>query len=130
MEDKKTHLAIIKTKSLRDFFGGRKRHDFWFGKTKKAPYEDVRQGEEILLKEPGGKIRGKATVENVLFINTAKEIKNIDKYGKIAKSAYRQARMRKVKFVTIIFFEKVEKYLAPVTYRKKDQRRWAILSKK
>lgn len=120
------HLAIIKKEKIQKILSEEIKYDYWFGKTKKAPYKDVGQGDEIMLKEPGGKIRGRVIVENALFFDDYKKLNNIETYGILSRIAS-LAKKEKTKYITILLFSKPDKYLAPVTYKKKDSRRWVVL---
>ena len=120
------HLAIVRKEKLRQILSGEIKYDYWFGKTKKAPYGIVSHGDEIMLKEPGGKIRGRVIIENALFFDNYKDLNNIETYGILSRIA-RQAKKEKTKYISIILFVKPEIYLAPVIYKKKDSRRWVVL---
>ena len=105
-----------------------------FSREKNLPYGKIKKGDEIYLKESGGKILGKVNVDNVLFYdNLTAEI-----IGKLRKEYYRELCFRdefwlkygKSKYVSLIFLKNPQRFVSPIKYKKRDRRGWVIIDKK
>lgn len=128
------HLAIFsEPKTIEKILQGNKTIEGRFSRKKNLPYAKIKKGDEIYLKESGGKILGKAMVDNVLFYdNLTPEI-----LGKLRREYANELCMSddfwekhaRSKYVTLIFIKKAEEFISSVKYRKRDRRSWLIIEK-
>jgi len=125
------HLAVFLKGCVEKILQGQKTVEIRFSQNRILPYEAIAKDDEILLKNSGGKIIGKATVDNVLFYD------NLDKETilKIKKEYFVAAGMASdfwlkrlgAKYMAIIFLKKPVKFLAPLNYQKRDRRPWLVM---
>lgn len=128
------HLAIFSSRdSIEKILKGEKSVEVRFALEKIVPYQKIQKGDLILLKLSGGKIYGEAIVDNVLFY----EDLTPEMVGKLRKEYYEEAGMEdefwqrsgSKRFVSVVFLTKPKRFLAPLQYKKRDQRGWAILER-
>lgn len=112
------HVAILdgKRKLLKKILQKEKRIESRWYVHKKAPYQQVKEGEIIYFKETGKSITAKARVSKVLFFDTLtpQKVKGIlEKYGKdigfdntAKKIAFEKYKNKK--YCTLIFLKNVE----------------------
>ena len=129
------HLAIFdKGDVIEKILRGEKIIDGRFSRKKTLPYENIKKGDEILLKESGGPIVGKAEVDNVLFFDHLAP----DLMGKLRKEYEKDLAMEesfwktvtKCKYVSLIFLKNPSRFISPLKYKKHDRRSWVIISDK
>jgi len=125
------HLAIFLKGVVEKVLSGQKSVEIRLSQNRIAPYLEVQKSDEIFLKNSGGKIIGKAVVDNVLYY----EILNPLTVERIADN-YREAagmeedfwaRHKNARFATVIFLRKPTKFLTPVVWKKHDRRPWVVL---
>lgn len=125
------HLGIFQGDAAEKILEGQKLMEGRFTFDKILPYGRIKKGDEIYLKKPGGEIMGKVTVDNALFYD------NLDPetIGKIRRE-YNQdldlpkqfwEKKAKSRFCSLIFLKNPRKFLAPVSFKKKDRRPWVVL---
>jgi len=125
------HLAIFVNGMAEKILSGEKRVDVRLSQSRIPPYLALQKEDEILLKSSGGKIIGKASIDNCLFYDKlipsqVKEIQN--NYGSAAMGDEKfWESKRSAKFATIIFLKNPRKFLTPVLYKKNDRRAWVVL---
>lgn len=127
-----SHLAIFSPELIAKVLQGQQRLDIRLSQRAIPPYQAIKRGDKILIKKPGGKIYGQAKVSNVLFynnLNPRKVIKLRVRYARklmIDPSFWKRKEI--AKFATVIFFNSVKRYLAPISYKKSDRRAWVVIS--
>lgn len=131
------HLAIFTKDVTEQIFLGKKTIETRFSLKKIAPFGQIRVGDIVYIKPSGEDIQGQFEVKKVIFFegldqNDWQLIKN--NYGKDLSlgSPKKDEEFFKLKnvsmFGTIIFIDKVEKFLtSPVKIEKKDNRGWMVL---
>ncbi|OGD62382.1 hypothetical protein A2215_03010 [Candidatus Berkelbacteria bacterium RIFOXYA2_FULL_43_10] len=125
------HLAIFIGDTAELILKGKKRIDLRISQKKIIPYHTISVGDEILLKKSGGDIVGKARASKVIFYDSfaKKDLEKIkNEYGKyILMSDDFWEVKSSGKYLTMIFLEAVERFVAPIKFRKKDLRSWVIV---
>lgn len=103
-----------------------------FSRDKIPPYDKIKKGDQIFLKESGGLIKGVAEVNNVLFYDnlTPEMIFKIRKeYEKdLCVSEKFWQRYSKSRYVSLIFLKNPQR-IFPMKYKKKDRRGWVIMAR-
>ncbi len=125
------HLAIFLKGVAEKILSGQKTVEIRLSQNRIAPYLEVQKNDEILLKNSGGKIIGKAIVDNCLYY----EISNLEIIEKLAENYRQVATMdddfwkahRNARFATVIFLKKPTKFLTPVVFKKNDRRPWVVM---
>jgi len=125
------HLAIFLKGTAAKILSGEKEVDIRLSQSRIPPYLAVQKEDEILLKSSGGKIIGKASVDNCLYYDKltpakVKEIQNNYNSLAIAEEDFWDSK-RGAKFATVIFLKNPHKFLTPVSYKKNDRRAWVVL---
>lgn len=98
---------------------------------KVLPYQNVKKGDEILLKKSGSDIAGRVYVDNVLYYENF-GIKGITEFRKMysddlcVDDKFWEAK-KKSKFVTLIFLKDPERFVASIKFKKHDRRPWVII---
>lgn len=67
------HLAIFKQPYLDLILSGQKTIESRFSIDKRAPYNKVKEGDKIILKESGDLVKGEFTAGKVQYINITKD---------------------------------------------------------
>jgi len=124
------HLAIFNDKGIEKILQGKKVMEVRFSLSRIPPYEAIKKRDEILLKQSGGKILGKVTVDNVLFYE------NLDgeMLGRIRREYEKDLQVEEkfweshchARYATLIFLTKPQRFLAPLKSDKKDRRPWVM----
>ena len=131
MFEEARHLAIFSPDLIAKVLQNKQRLDIRLSQRAIPPYQAIKRGDKILIKKPGGKIYGEAKASNVLFfnnLNPRKIIKLRMRYGsKLMIGSNFWKRKEKAKFATVIFFNSVKRYLAPISFKKSDRRAWVVL---
>jgi len=127
------HLAVFVKGMAGKILSGEKQVDVRLSQSRIPPYLAVQKEDEILLKSSGGKIIGKASIDNCLFydkLSPAKvvQIKNNYNSAAILDEKFWESKIN-AKFATIIFLKNPRKFLTPVIYKKNDRRAWVVLEK-
>lgn len=125
------HLAIFIGDTAELILKGKKRIDLRISQKKIIPYHTISVGDEILLKKSGGDIVGKARASKVVFYDsfTKRDIDKIrSEYGKyiLMGDDFWDAKSSG-KYLTMIYLEGVERFVAPIKFHKKDLRSWVII---
>jgi predicted transcriptional regulator len=128
------HLAIFNdSKTIEKILKEEKLMEGRFSREKDLPYGKIKKGDEIYLKESGGKILGSVEVDNVLFYdNLTPEI-----IGKLRKEYNNDLavddkfweKYSKSKYATLIFLKNPKRFLSKVKFQKRDRRSWVIVDK-
>lgn len=125
------HLAIFIGNAIEKILRGEKTIEFRLTENKIIPYSKIKKGDEILLKESGGLIKGRAVVDNVLFFDHL----DGEIIGKLRREYNEEAKTddkfwqtkSKSRYASVIFLKNPQRFLAPLKDKKKDRRPWAIL---
>src|SRR3990172_11193313 len=122
------HLAVFDDRNIIEkILKEEKRVEGRFSRKKMLPYDKIKKGDIIYLKESGGLIFGQAEVNNVLFYDnlTPEMISKIRKEYQedLCVSENFWQKHGKSKFVTLIFLKNPER-IFPTKYKKKDRRGW------
>lgn len=128
------HLAVFVGGSPEKILSGKKQVDVRLSQSRIPPYLAVQKEDEILLKISGGKIIGKASVDNCLFYDNltpakVKEIQNNYNSMAMADEKFWDSK-KNAKFASVIFLKNPHKFLTPVSYQKNDRRAWVIINTK
>lgn len=127
------HLAILVNPYLQLLLDGQKTVESRFSVQRRAPFQQVVEGDIILLKRSGGPILGIGIVAEACFYQvTAEVLKDIQaKYAEalgIRDPAFWTSRAQ-TRFATLLRLEQVAT-ISPVFYHKRDQRAWVILKRR
>lgn len=127
----KKHIAIFVGNTIEDILSGRKTIETRFSKVASMPYLKIIKGDIVFLKQSSGDILGQFEVDNVLFFDklTKRDVdvlKHQYENNILADDKYWQKAYNS-KFASVIFIKKVERYLAPIKFKKHDRRAWLIL---
>ena len=125
------HLAIFLKGVAEEILSGKKQVEIRLSQNRILPYGRIFKDDEILLKNAGGRIIGKAKVDNCLYYEglTPELVKDIrQKYHSTAGMAESfWLKKTKARFATIIFLKNPQKFLAPIHYQKHDRRPWVVI---
>ncbi|HSQ97883.1 MAG TPA: ASCH domain-containing protein [Rickettsiales bacterium] len=138
-KENQTHLAIFCQPYLNLILEGKKTIESRFSKFKIAPYNKVKVGDKVIMKESGGFVLGEFTVEEVRYYdemninkNTTEEVKSFSK--EICSDVdlnFWQSKCQ-AKYVSLIKISNVIKYKKPRPCHEKktkDMRGWIVLKK-
>ena len=125
------HLAIFIGDYIEKIFRGEKTIEGRFSNNKILPYCAVKKGDEILLKQSGGMIVGRAMVDNALYY----EGLDSEAIGKLRKEYSKELRVddyfwqskTSAKYASLFFLKNPERFLTPIKDKKKDRRAWVVL---
>ena len=125
------HLAIFAPSYIEKILTGEKTVEGRFSQPKIAPFETVKKGDIIFLKESGGKVLGQAEVDNVLYYEnldgeTLGKIRREYQGDFMVDDKFWEAHA-KARFATIIFLKKPERFISSPPLRKRDRRPWVVL---
>jgi ASC-1-like (ASCH) protein len=127
------HLAILVNPYLQLLLDGQKTIESRFSVQRRAPFDQVTEGDIILLKRSGGPILGIGIVAKACFYETTPEVlKDIQAtYAEalgIRDPSFWAARAQ-TRFATLLWLEQVTT-ITPIPYHKRDQRAWVILKQR
>lgn len=130
-EDRLSHMAVFVGPAIEQILAGKKTVEGRFSLSQIPPFQKVKKGDIILLKQSGGKIIGQAEVDNVLFFDKL----DGEKIGKLRKEYSQEMMMpdefwqrkQTARYGSIIFLKSSRKYLTPLDYKKTDRRPWVVL---
>lgn len=126
------HLAIFNEPFLSLIYTKEKKIESRFSINKISPFEKIRKGDVIILKESGGFVNGVFVAGEVKFYQglNNKVIKQIEQaYGKEICSSYDKnfwTNRAKAKYASLIEVKKVKK-ISPFKSEKNDRSGWSIL---
>lgn len=126
------HLGIFTRENVEKILSGRKRADGRFSKIRVSPYLDVSAGDVVYIKEAGEGIVGQFFVSKVIYYDhpDGSDLEVIKKkYSRVMSfddEFWR--RLERVNYVSIIFIERVSRFLVPPMIDKKDSRGWVKLN--
>lgn len=128
------HLAILKRAYLELILAGEKTIECRLTRTSKPPFEVVKKGQRIYLKESSGLVLGVARAGKVISrrIDGSDELAKIrQEYGQgiMAKDDFWQSSCQ-ASYCTLIFLEGVRVLARPFRISKKDMRGWVVLDGK
>jgi len=124
------HLAIIKREYLDLILRGEKTLECRLSRIACAPYERISVGEEVLLKESSGPVRGRAQVEQVEFFQgLTPEI-----IGQIRRQYHHEIKAepefwyvrRDCKYGSLIRLGRIEK-IRPYRIKRSGLQAWVVL---
>lgn len=131
----KQHIAILTPGWIPFLLDGTKTIESRFTKTRCAPFNQVREGDLIYLKESGGLILGSVVADRVdTFENLTKE----ETYALFKRYKERiftdnlhfntiPVHWNKARYATLIHVRKPVTFTHPVTFKKRDPRAWVVL---
>lgn len=126
------HLAIFNEPFLSLIYDKQKKIESRFSMNKRTPFEKVRKGDVIILKESGGLVTGVFVAGDVNYFRIANkktleviETNYAEGICSNADANFWKSRA-KSKYVTLIEVKKVKKIL-PFKSEKKDRSGWSIL---
>mgnify|MGYP000846751209 CR=1 FL=1 len=126
------HLAVFTKGVIDQILTGQKTIESRFSKFQFAPYKRVSPGDEIFMKESGGKVKGKFIAAQVLFFEGLNPQKIADlrrRYAqalKVDDSFWRQKKNSQ--YATLLFVKNPEALTNPLVLDKHDKRAWVVLS--
>ncbi len=126
------HLAVFTKGVIDQILARQKTIESRFSKFQIAPYKRIKRGDEVFMKESGGKVKGKFIADNVLFF----EDLNSKKLGDIRREYEEELQIDKSfwqnkkdsKYATLIFVTDPELLANPILLEKHDKRAWVVLS--
>ena len=125
----RTHIAILKRRYLNYILAGQKKLECRLTKVRFAPFNQIAPGEQVLLKQSAGPIRGQAVVKAVRFFDnlTPTKIQKIcnDYNGQIMGAEDFWRTRQDCRYCTLIWLENVKK-IAPYRIKTKGMRAWLI----
>ncbi len=127
----------MRSSAIEAILSGQKTIETRFSKHKIAPYGEVRAGDLIYMKIPGGDIVGQFKAKKVFYFEglTAGDVdKILQEYGKQISVGYalEDEKYLEIKksshFGTLIFIEQSERFItSPIKIQKHDLRGWMVL---
>jgi len=126
------HLAIFNDVNvIEKILRGEKIIESRFSRHKDLPYGKIKKGDEIYMKESGGKIKGRVLVDNVLFYGDLSP----EKIGTLRKEYSNEIladddfweSYAKSKYVSLIFLKNPERFVSAIKFKKHDRRGWMII---
>jgi len=127
------HLAIMDKNTIKMILNGEKTIETRFSKNKISPYQKVKIGDKVYLKESGKNIIAFFEIEKAIFfkdLNSGKikEIKN--NYNNLIKASddYWNKKLNS-NYGTLIFIKNVKKLDKPLKISKKDRRGFVSYNK-
>jgi hypothetical protein len=126
------HLAVFNEPFLSLVLNGDKKIESRFSMNKISPFEKVRKGDIIILKESGGPITGAFIAGDVNFFQNLNKtlMKKIeDEYSQLICSGHDNDFWKnrdRAKYASLIEVKKIKK-LPPFKCDKKDRSGWSIL---
>lgn len=125
------HLAVFKKNVLDLIFRGEKIMESRFSLSKIPPYATIYEGDEIFLKESGGKVFGKMRAGEIrsYYNLTPEKIKKIEKeFNDRIKGNFPYWREKeKSHYGTLIEILSPQKFRVPFGIKKHDRRPWITL---
>jgi predicted transcriptional regulator len=125
------HLAVFLRGFAKKILEEEKTVELRFSQNQILPYKAITKDDIIFLKNSGGKIIGKVTVDNVLYyqnLSKGQIFKIKQEYGQAAcMDDNFWAKKINSRFVSIILLKNPVKFLAPLLFKKHDRRPWVIL---
>lgn len=131
------HLAIMNNLAIEAVLSGRKTIETRFSKHRISPFGEVRVGDLVYMKLPGGDIVGQFRVKKVINyegLATSDLDEIFSKFGdQIAIGDQKEDekyRLEKLgsSFGTLIFISESERFItSPLRVKKSDQRGWMVL---
>lgn len=126
------HLAVFNEPYLSLIFNGKKKIESRFSINKISPYQKLKKGDIVILKESGGMVTGVFVAGKVIFYDGLdKELLNEIElnYGKDICADYDKdfwEKRTKAKYASLIEVNKIKK-ITPFKSEKKDRSGWSIL---
>jgi len=126
------HLAVFNEPFLSLVFDGKKKIESRFSINKISPYEKIKEGDVVILKESGGPITGIFVVGEVKFFKQLDKCliaKIEDEFGELICTSYDKdfwTKREKANYASLIEVNKIKK-LPPFKSEKRDRSGWSIL---
>jgi|ERR1035438_4492210 ASC-1-like (ASCH) protein len=127
------HLAIFREPYLKFIMEGKKKIETRFAKRSCAPFEQVSDGDVVLLKKSGGEVSGICEVEKVWFYHLDPEAFAFIKkqFGKLICAVNDSFwTERECKTVATLMLIKNVIPISGVQIKKRDRRGWVVLQAK
>ena len=125
------HLVILQKTYFTRILRGTKTTECRLSKTKRAPYQRVRRGDTLWLKQSGGNIKGKVRVHSVTYFQLEKPLtlNSLRKQYSDTIQANQDffERHKNARFVTLIHLSQI-RVITPIRVKKSDQHAWVVLS--
>ncbi len=126
--DVSIHIAILSKPYLKSILTGHKTIESRFSLHRRMPYERIKKGDVILLKEVGGFIQGVAYVAEVWFYRlengTLKHIREkFEESMQIQDEAF-WSKCEKMTYATLIRLDNIQS-IEPIKFSKRDRNAWA-----
>jgi hypothetical protein len=127
------HLAILVNPYLQLLLDGQKTVESRFSTNRRAPYNQIQNGDVVLLKHSGGPITGIGLVVETTFYQLTPEVLRgireqfADELA-ISDPSFWLDRER-ASFATLLRLSQV-RTIPPIPYLKRDQRAWVILKQR
>ena len=126
------HLAILVQPFLDLILQNKKTIESRFTKVKCPPFEKVKEGDVILLKQSGGLVVGEMVAGKVEYFSdvTPEKMEGLKKYSSQICADYDPnfwEKRKDARYVTLIHIARVKAYENPYPYPKKDRRAWIVL---
>src|SRR5438105_3894916 len=108
------HLAIFAPEVVKEIFSGKKIIETRFSQKRIAPFGEVSVGDVVYIKPAGDEIKGQFLVKKVIFFEglDAKDWQLIQK-NYILTSQDLVLRAQNARYGTVIFIDRVEKFITP-----------------
>ena len=127
------HLAILVNPYLRLLLGGQKTIESRFSITRRAPYQQIQNGDVVLLKHSGGPITGIGLVAETMFYQLTPEVLQEIREQFANELAISDPSFwvdhKTASFATLLRLSHI-RTLTPIPYIKRDQRAWVILKQR
>ena len=131
-QDAAIHLAVLAEPYLQYILDGQKTIESRFSANRCAPYQQVKEGDVILLKRSGGPVVGLCEVSKVWYYELEsaswQEIKMSFAKALCAQDPAFWKDRESASFATLMQIQYVTS-IEPVTCRKRDRRGWVVLTR-
>ena len=127
------HLAILVQPFLDLILKQQKTIETRFSKVKCAPFQKVKTGDVILLKQSSGMVVGEMVAGRVEYFSniTPKQLEELKKFSRQICADYDPKfweKRKEARYITFIHIASVKTYEKPYPYPKKDRRAWIVFS--
>lgn len=127
------HLAILVNPYLQLLLDGQKTIESRFSTNRRAPYQQVQNGDVVLFKQSGGPITGIGMVVEAKFYQLTPDVlrairEEFAEELRVSDPSFWSDRERS-SFATLLRLSHV-RTLDPIPYLKRDQRAWIILKQR
>lgn len=126
------HLVILKKKYLERILNGNKTIECRFSRIRIAPFQRVRRGDTLWLKQSGGAVSGQARVRSVHFYHPL-DPKTMTSIRRLYRSAIQAdqdffLRHTQARYASLIQLSQI-RTITPMKYKKNNRQAWVVLSR-